>query len=205
MGGDGPPLAAVGEAVREGGFEPGAWQGRVHGDDDLLRILAGLTREFGKIPTIAELRIRRQEHPYQPAADSFHRRFGGKALHARLLAFADTDPEFADVAAMLAASAPARSRTAARAEPEAVITGVVYLLRMGEFHKIGKSNDPGRRSYEIGLRLPEKHDVVHMIETDDPSGIEAYWHRRFASQRANGEWFRLWPGDVAAFSRRSYM
>ncbi|MHB1738065.1 MAG: GIY-YIG nuclease family protein [Actinomycetes bacterium] len=86
-----------------------------------------------------------------------------------------------------------------------MVTGVVYLIRMGEFHKIGKSNDPGRRVYELGLRLPEKHDVVHVIETDDPSGIEAYWHRRFAAQRVNGEWFRLSPSDVTAFRRRSYM
>lgn len=194
------------EAVREAGYEPGEWSTQVQSDDELLRILADLTREFGRVPTIAELRMRRLSDPSQPAADAFRRRCGDKAvIHDRLLAFADAEPDLADVAKMLAGTAPrSQSRTTTTA-PDPLVTGVVYLLRMGEFHKIGKSNDPGRRLYEVGLRLPEKHDVVHVIETDDPSGIEAYWHRRFAAQRSNGEWFRLSPGDVAAFVRRTYM
>lgn len=198
--------ARWGDAVREAGFEPGEWNTQSHDDDALLRILATLTREFGHIPTVAELRMRKQVHPDTPV-DVFRRRLGEKTvLRTRLLAFADADPEFADVAELVAASHPVAVRTKpVAAEPERIVTGAVYLIRMGEFHKIGKSNDIGRRVYELGLRLPEKHDVIHIIETDDPAGIEAYWHRRFAAQRANGEWFRLPPSDVAAFRRRSYM
>lgn len=193
------------DAVREAGFEPGEWGAQVHDDDELLRILAELTREYGHLPTDAELMLSKRTDADTPHTSVYRKRFGGRAvLHEKLTAFADSNPDFADVAELLAESAPV-SRTKAAGEPQSVVTGVVYLIRMGEFHKIGKSNDPGRRSYELGLRLPEKHDVEHVIETDDPSGIEAYWHRRFASQRSNGEWFRLSPGDVAAFRRRSYM
>lgn len=194
------------DAVREAGLEPGEWNARVHDDDDLLRILSELVREYGRIPTLAELRMRKKTHPDTPV-DAFRRRFGEKGvLRDRLLTFADANHDFADVGELLAESAPTmKRRKVVAAEPDSVVTGVVYLVRMAEFHKIGKSNDPGRRIYELGLRLPEKHDVVHVIETDDPSGIEAYWHRRFAAQRSNGEWFRLSPEDVAAFRRRTYM
>lgn len=194
------------DAVREAGFEPGEWNAQVHEDDALLRILAELVREYGHIPTVAELRMRKQTHPETPV-DAFRRRLGEKAvLHAKLLAYVDADAEFLDVGRLLAEGAPTTRRSkVVPEESDRVVTGVVYLIRMGEFYKIGKSNDIGRRVYELGLRLPEKHDVVHVIETDDPSGIEAYWHRRFAAQRANGEWFRLSPEDVAAFKRRVYM
>ena len=84
-----------------------------------------------------------------------------------------------------------------------VVIGYVYIIKHGarREYKIGRTNNRLRREGEIGLELPEKIEPIHVIETDDPSGVEAYWHRRFAENRMKGEWFALTSDDVRAFKR----
>lgn len=84
-------------------------------------------------------------------------------------------------------------------EPEAI--GHVYLIRYGKDFKIGRTSSVVRRSRQVQVELPDATELVHSILTDDPSGVEAYWHRRFAEYRGNGEWFRLPPKAVSAFKK----
>lgn len=67
--------------------------------------------------------------------------------------------------------------------------GYVYLMKSGKYYKLGKTNSVGRREYELGVKLPEEVKTVHFIKTDDPDGIEAYWHKRFEQKRKKGKWF----------------
>lgn len=85
------------------------------------------------------------------------------------------------------------------------VQGFVYMLRADRRYKIGFTQSPVRRFREVRLELPDEIVDVHTIETDDPKGIEGYWHTRFASKRIrNSEWFELDANDVRAFKRRKY-
>jgi hypothetical protein len=86
-------------------------------------------------------------------------------------------------------------------EQKRELTGGVYLLKSGQFYKIGKAIFFDERIKQIKLLQPEPVEIIHKIYTSDPDGIERYWHRRFSNRRKNGEWFELSITDVDEFKR----
>lgn len=187
-----------GDALVEAGYEPNRKQGKLS-SDEVLRPYAEAVRHFGRIPAEVDIRMYSRERKGFPGHTTFTNHFGSKAgLISALADWVQQRDEFADLLELLPEpSAPEEAGTA-RGE------GFVYLLKSGDHYKIGRSDNIERRVRQITVSLPEEVTLVHAIRTDDPPGIEAYWHRRFAEQRANGEWFRLSAADLRAFKRRRF-
>lgn len=191
-----------GDAVREAGLQANALNPRIE-DDHYLKQYALLTRQLGRIPVKADLQLAKRRESTFPSVPAFMDRFGSYAtIRSRVYAWCSTQSDFSDVLSLLChAAQPARPASSPRAV-EAEL-GFVYLVKHGsraEF-KIGRTLNPIRREGEMRLQLPEKVKPIHYIQTDDPAGIEAYWHTRFAAKRKEGEWFALTLDDVRAFKK----
>lgn len=193
-------------AVREAGLTPQKMNPRL--DDELvLHAAARIVQKYGRFPTAAEIRIECNTDSALPSHNTF-RRFGGMSgLRTRLATFA-AERGLSDIVNALpdhggetvTASQPPNDEATAP-----LSDGFVYLIKSGRHFKIGKANSVEVRHRQLKIQLPEAADVIHRIKTDDPYGIEAYWHRRFAAKRLNGEWFALSAEDVKAFRRRKFM
>jgi len=191
--------ARWGDALTEAGFAPNQWTERLNSVAVLEGVVAAC-RHYGRFPTMDEIRLHRAKEPTIPSEQAIRRHFGNRAgLVAALAKRAAEDASYADIATMLP-DIPSRPLTLTSKTPD----GFVYLIQSGDFYKVGRGGDLERRVKQIRVALPDKSVLIHSIRTDDPVGIEAYWHRRFAEKRANGEWFKLSSLDVSAFKKRKY-
>lgn len=191
--------ARWGDALEEAGFEANKFNARADADQ-MLRKVAEACRHFGRVPTYPEMKIYRQRDSRFPWASVIQNNYRTKDdLISALRDWLQQHADFADVAALLPPPSAAKAPRATKPKD-----GSVYLIQSGKHYKIGRSDELERRVKEIRIALPEAASLVHTIVTDDPPGIEAYWHRRFGDRRANGEWFALTPADVLAFKRRKF-
>ncbi len=193
-----------GDALREAGFAPNQMQD-AYSDETLFEMLCPVIRELGRFPTYREITMRSRAGKGLPNGKTFQRLGTKREFAAKLKAYSEAREGYEDIAVscdlVLGRTEGEVHERAERGED----FGFVYLAKSGRYYKIGRSNSAGRREYEVALQMPEKYVTVHTIRTDDPSGIEAYWHKRFADRRKNGEWFDLSPRDVTTFKRRKFM
>lgn len=191
-----PYWSRFGDLQRDAGLERNRLQG-AYSDDYLLGRFAMLAQENGRLPTSRELATKGHADPTFPSHTVYTRRWTKAALIEALRDYCE-EQRLQDVLAML----PARE---AASEPEAAADarhGFVYMAEghRGEY-KIGRTNLVDRRLSELGAKAAVEQRLVHEIKTDDPPGVEAYWHRRFDAKRMRGEWFKLTATDVRSFKR----
>lgn len=193
------------DAVREAGCEPNVKQSAFD-REVLLERLAALVRELLHYPVAGELQMKKTKDPDFPSPKTF-RRFGRKAqVASALLNWCEANPGWEDVRAICAPLAVSEvADDVTENDAQASDIGYVYMMKSGKYYKIGRSKAPGRREAELAIQLPEPIVTIHTIKTDDPGGIEKYWHGRFSERRKNGEWFELQREDVSAFRRRKFM
>jgi hypothetical protein len=162
-----------------------------------------LARRLARLPTNGDLRLKKHHDSEFPNSKTYETRFGLKSeLVGQVAIYCASRPEYASVLEYCHEYIAKNRVVQTNGNEPEVDTGYVYLMKMGKFFKIGRTNNVVRRGQEITIQLPEEAVTVHFFRTDDPSGIEAYWHHRFADKRRKGEWFELSAKDIAAFRRR---
>lgn len=193
-----------GDAQREAGFGPNTLNAAFD-PDDLLERYVEVIAALGKLPTTNELRVQRTRDPTFPDSATFKRLGSKTQLIEKVLNYCGDNPEYRHIVAVCstAYSPPA----AAGHEPlddsdPGTRAGFVYLIkgRRSEY-KLGHTSVVDRRLAELATGSPVELEAVHEIKTDDPVGVEAYWHRRFSESRIRNEWFKLSSSDVKAFKR----
>ena len=195
------------DAQREAGFTPNE-KTLPYEKDDVLRKLADLTRKLGRVPTEGDLRVTTAKQSDFRQPRTIRKKIGTKGEVVRsLIEYCERQKSYEDVVKICVAleTLVEDGQEAGVFRSVGSADGFVYLMKSGRYYKIGKTNSVGRREREITLQMPESLKAIHEIKTDDPTGIEAYWHNRFDAKRKNGEWFDLSREDVSAFRRRKFM
>jgi len=195
----------ISEAQQEAGLIPNQFSTEAHPDDYLIESIVGLIRELKKFPTQAEMRIKRLNDSTFPDGSVFTTRFGNKLeLISQVRNYCRDKTKYSDIIEMLdsVGFVPKPNAADDTINKNNVIYGFVYLVKghPGEY-KIGRTNMVDRRLSELGATASIEQKLVHEIKTDDPAGVEAYWHKRFQVKRMKGEWFKLNAAEVNSFKR----
>lgn len=193
------------DAILEAGYAPNV-KNVAYDESFLIEKYISLIRDLGRFPIEAELRMKAREEEAFPTVTTFLTRLGKKGERAqKIMAYCRGLDGYEDILSICEPVAHATRKNEDATNQNDFEHGFVYLMKSGKFYKIGRSNSSARRHYELNIQMPEKLHLVHEIKTDDPAGIEAYWHQRFEEKRKNGEWFNLSGLDVKAFKRRKFM
>jgi Meiotically up-regulated gene 113 len=203
-----------GDALEEFGFPRGKF---IIGFD--RTVILGQLAEFiqslepPRYPLVDELTRAKRRGREIPSQGAIRRQLGDRDMViSSLIEFCEGKEEFSRALEVCKSIVPVGLTTIHKITQECAegdtSRGWVYLIRAQGAYKIGCSRAPYRRAAEIANQSATGAELLHKIETDDPEGIEEYWHRRFSPKRLDGlnkrsgEWFALTPDDVRAFTLR---
>ena len=190
------------EALAEAGFAPNEWTG-AYDESEMLTKIAELAKRLQRFPKVIDLTFEANHQSDFPSANAIKRRwnmvelataiseYGRKSGDDTIVALAD------DYLSSQVKTTSDKSENTLEAGP----TGYVYMYRYGTDYKIGYTKSLNKRARQIQIELPAETVLIHAILTDDPVGIESYWHKRFADKRTRGEWFKLSKTEISAFRR----
>ncbi|GAB5505926.1 MAG: hypothetical protein Rhirs2KO_10890 [Rhizobiaceae bacterium] len=188
------------DALTEAGFTPNSKTEAVV-DDEMLAVVLNIANQLGRFPTSSDIEFEVRRRGASMSPRTILARWRMHELAEALAEYADrnNEPTVAALARLYQPKGKQPQPTGSMSEA----IGYVYMQKHGPDYKIGYTTSLNKRGRQIQLELPREVELVHSILTDDPSGVEAYWHRRFAERRTRGEWFKLTRADVSAFKRWS--
>lgn len=166
--------------------------------DFLVEKFIAFIRELGRVPVKGEFLLKSRVDKTFPSQGVFYQE-GKEGLLRRVVRYCQDHPGHEDVVALCLGELNESSNTVEKKTK--LETGFVYLMRSGRHYKIGRTISVGSRARQLAIKIPVSPTTIHSIETDDPIGVEAYWHKRFAEKRGEGEWFDLSAENIAAFKR----
>lgn len=80
--------------------------------------------------------------------------------------------------------------------PEQDRSGYIYLIKLLDYYKIGRSKNVSKRLTTMSVKLPFDLELLHAFPANDMYEAEFHLHLQFADKRGKGEWFRLNNLDV---------
>ncbi|NQY78738.1 MAG: GIY-YIG nuclease family protein [Candidatus Caenarcaniphilales bacterium] len=198
------------DLVKESGYEPNEFT-KAYSDEHIIIKFIELINEFNKYPTESILRFKAKNDTNFPSMSTMQKKFGSKFNTAKKTlesGLADNNSLVLDVCQEIIDNPKSKSQEKEGLDSELTEgksrkPGLVYLFKHGDRneYKIGKSLDTVRRGQELRTIMPQDLELIHEIKTDDPFGIEKYWHKRFEKKRLNGAWFNQSSEDIKAFKR----
>jgi len=196
-----------GALVKEAGLKPNKFDKTKYSKKNLTDLFINTIREENKWPTRGELDVKHYHNQNFPNYATFVNQLGLTGDIARsILDQVKYKKGFEDIEKICSLVAEKYKKDEIGRNDHQTV-GEVYMFKyvnQSQPIKVGRSNDSFRRGIELSAGAHDRLELIYNIKTDDPEGIEKYWHnrfRRFGREELANEWFKLKPDDIKAFKR----